>query len=89
LTLARTQSFIETPKSPISVQAVYRRVLEDLMPLAAAKRIDIGVEGQHDASVWGSEMDLTTVIRNLVDNAIRYAPDGGRVDLSVSPPVTR
>ena len=54
------------------------------MPLAAAKRMDIGVEGQQDASVWVSEMDLTTLIRNLVDNAIRYTPDGGRVDLSVS-----
>ena len=84
LTFARTQSVVETPKSPISVQAVYRRVLEDLMPLAAAKRIDIGVEGQQDASAWVSEMDLTTVVRNLVDNAIRYTPDGGRVDLSVS-----
>jgi two-component system OmpR family sensor kinase len=84
LTFARTQSVVETPKSPVSVQAVYRRVLEDLMPLAAAKRIDIGVEGQQDASVWVSEMDLTTVIRNLVDNAIRYTPDGGRVDLAVS-----
>jgi two-component system OmpR family sensor kinase len=84
LTFARTQSSIESPKSPVSVQAVYRRVLEDIMPLAAAKRMDIGVEGQQDASVWVSEMDLTTVIRNLVDNAIRYTPDGGRVDLSVS-----
>jgi two-component system, OmpR family, sensor kinase len=84
LTLARTQSITEPSKSPVSVQAVYRRVLEDLMPLAAAKRIDIGVEGQQDASVWASEMDLTTVIRNLVDNAIRYTPDDGRVDLTVS-----
>jgi two-component system OmpR family sensor kinase len=33
--------------------------------------MDIGVEGQQDASVWVSEMDLTTMIRNLVDNAIR------------------
>ena len=84
LTFARTQSVVETPKSPVSVQAVYRRVLEDLMPLAAAKRIDIGVEGQQNASVWVSKIDLTTVIRNLADNAIRYTPDGGRVDLSVS-----
>jgi two-component system OmpR family sensor kinase len=84
LTFARTQSLVETPKSPVSVQGIYRRVLEDLMPLAAAKRIDIGVEGQQDASVWVSEMDLTTMVRNLVDNAIRYTPDDGRVDLAVS-----
>jgi two-component system, OmpR family, sensor kinase len=84
LTFARTQSLVETPKSPVSVQGIYRRVLEDLMPLAAAKRIDIGVEGQQDASVWVSEMDLTTMVRNLVDNAIRYTPDDGTVDLAVS-----
>ena len=58
LTFARTQSVAESPKSPISVQGIYRRVLEDLLPLAAAKRIDIGVEGRQDALVWVSEMDL-------------------------------
>jgi two-component system, OmpR family, sensor kinase len=84
LTFARTQSLGETPKSPVSIQGIYRRVLEDLLPLAAAKRIDIGVEGQQDASVWVSEMDLTTLVRNLVDNAIRYTPDDGRVDLAAS-----
>ncbi|MDF9773169.1 signal transduction histidine kinase [Pseudomonas baetica] len=30
-----------------------------------------------------SEMDLLILVRNLVDNAIRYTPCGGRVDLSV------
>jgi two-component system OmpR family sensor kinase len=84
LIFARTQSFVDSPKSPVSVQAVYRRVLEDLMPLATAKRIDIGVVGRQDASVWVSEMDLTTVVRNLVDNAIRYTPGNGRVDLAMS-----
>jgi two-component system, OmpR family, sensor kinase len=85
LTLARTQAFSEPPQSAISIQSVYRRVLEDLLPLAAAKEIDLGVEGHQDASVCANELDLFTMIRNLVDNAIRYTPNGGRIDLSVMP----
>ena len=84
LTLAKAQSATNSPKSSISVQAIYRRVLEDLMPLAEAKDIDIGVEGTQDAEVWVSEMDMIAVVKNLVDNAIRYTPEGGKVDLSVS-----
>jgi two-component system OmpR family sensor kinase len=84
LTLARAQSATELPKSPVSVQCVYRRVLEDLMPLADAKHIDIGVEGTQDALVWVCELDVIAVVKNLVDNALRYSPEGGRVDLSVS-----
>lgn len=83
LTLAKAQSVAESPKSPLSVQGVYRRVLEDLMPLADAKHIDVGVEGTQDAQVWVSEADMIAVIKNLVDNAIRYTPVGGRIDLSM------
>lgn len=84
LTLAKAQSATDMPKSPVSVQSIYRRVLEDLMPLAEARHIDIGVEGTQDADVWASELDMIAVVKNLVDNAIRYTPEGGRVDLSVS-----
>ena len=83
LTLARAQSAAESPSPPVSVQGIYRRVLEDLVPLAEVKRIDIGVEGTQDAEVRVSELDMIAVVRNLVDNAIRYTPEGGRVDLSV------
>jgi two-component system OmpR family sensor kinase len=83
LTLAKAQSAADLPKSPVSVQGIYRRVLEDLMPLAEAKHIDIGVEGTQDAEVWASELDMIAVVKNLVDNAIRYTPEGGQVDLSV------
>ncbi len=83
LTFAKVQSAADLPHSPISAQSVYRRVLEDVMPLAEAKHIDIGVEGTQDAQVWASELDMIAVVKNLVDNAIRYTPEGGRVDLSV------
>lgn len=84
LTLAKVQAMPDLPGSPISVQAIYRRVLEDLLPMAQAKDIDIGVEGDQDALVMMSELDLTAVVKNLVDNAIRYTPIGGKVDLSIT-----
>ena len=84
LTLAKAQAAPEQPKSSISVQHIYRHVLEDLLPLAEAKHVDIGVEGEQDAQLWVNELDLIAVVKNLVDNAIRYTSDGGKVDLSIT-----
>ncbi|MDE2369199.1 MAG: two-component sensor histidine kinase [Burkholderiales bacterium] len=84
LGLTRAEAAAALPPAPLSVQAVYRRVLEDLMPLAQAKGIDVGVESAQDARVWVNEIDLMAIVKNLVDNAIRYTPAGGRVDLAVA-----
>lgn len=83
LSFARAQATSEMPAAPVSVQGIYTAVLEDLMPLAEAKGIDIGVESTGDASVDVAQADLFLIVKNLVDNAIRYTPQGGRVDLSV------
>lgn len=87
LTLAKAQAAMERPLSLVSVQHVYRHVLEDLLPLAESKQIDIGVlgkEGAQDTHIWCNELDLMALVKNLVDNAIRYTPEGGQVDLSVT-----
>ena len=81
LTLARIQEPSPEKSVPVSVQKVYRQVLEDLMPLAEVKNIDLGVVGGQDASVMATEVELYTLVKNLVDNAIRHTPHGGRVDL--------
>jgi two-component system OmpR family sensor kinase len=83
LALAAAQSNAERPQTRVSVHEVYRRVLEDLFPLAERKNIDIGVESSEDVQVVINEMDLLILVKNLADNAIRYTPCGGRVDLSV------
>jgi two-component system OmpR family sensor kinase len=83
LALARAQDKPAQAGQTVSVHKVFRQVLEDLMPLADRKQIDIGVTGEGDVVVAASEADLGTVLRNLVDNAIRYTPASGRIDLSV------
>ena len=85
LALARAQQCDEPPVQAVSVQAVYRRVLQALLPLAEARQIDVGVVGEGDAQVRASELDVFTLVKNLVGNAIAYTPVGGRVDLSVQP----
>ena len=84
LALAKAQSPAEQAILPVSIHDIYRRVLEDLMPLAEARHIDIGVEGEQDGLVMISRLDMIAMVRNLVDNAIRYTPEGGRVDMSVA-----
>ncbi|TAL79077.1 MAG: two-component sensor histidine kinase [Burkholderiaceae bacterium] len=85
LALAKVQSMPDahTP-TRTKIQEVIHNVLETVLPLAEAKRIDIGVTGDDNLEVPVSELNLTTLIRNLTDNAIRYTPEGGRVDLSVT-----
>ncbi|CAJ0813078.1 ATP-binding protein [Ralstonia flaminis] len=84
LTLARAQEATGVPESTVPVQRIFRSVLEDLMPLAEAKRLDLGVTTEADAHVYASELDLFVIVRNLVDNAIRYTPAGGSIDLSIA-----
>ncbi|MBV9288093.1 MAG: histidine kinase [Hyphomicrobiales bacterium] len=82
LALARAQTDASEPQ-PVSFVSVFRAVLEDLMPLAEAKDLDVGVTSQQDVVVRWNEVDLTMLVRNLVDNAIRYTPEGGRIDLAI------
>ena len=53
------------------------------MPYAESRQIDLGVEQQDDVRLWVREVELHAVMRNLVDNAIRYSVPGGRVDISL------
>ncbi len=61
------------------LRALAIETVAQLAPAAIKKNIDIEVEGGDEVIVKGTPMLLQVLVRNLVDNAISYTPDGGRV----------
>jgi two-component system OmpR family sensor kinase len=83
LSLARQEPRVETIRAPVPLADIARDVVAELVPLADAKQIDLGISNSQPAVVMGDPDALRTLTRNLVDNAVRYTPAGGRVDVSV------
>jgi two-component system OmpR family sensor kinase len=59
-----------------------RVALAELMPLAEARATDLGMVRSEALRVTGDRDALLVLIANLIDNAVRYAPERGRVDVS-------
>ena len=68
---------------PVNISEIIADSLRDVVPVAAEKEIDIGVVAASSEKVWADPQELRTLIGNLVENAVRYTPKGGIVDLSV------
>jgi two-component system sensor histidine kinase QseC len=84
LTLARLDPDAPLAElKPVSLQTLAQETVAELAPLAMQKGIDVGVANAGDARVSGDSGMLQILLRNLVDNAIRYTNAGGRVDVSV------
>lgn len=82
LSLSKVQMSDVPETYPVSVVKVFKEVMVELLPQAKHKKIDLGVLSSQDCLVMFNEFDLFTVIKNLVDNAIRYTQVGGKVDLA-------
>lgn len=55
----------------------------DFVLIADDKQIDLGIKVEMPALIQGDAESLRIMLNNLVDNAIRYTPNGGLVDISV------
>jgi two-component system OmpR family sensor kinase len=89
LVLARHQANVAEGIAPeqVSLSAIARRALADAAPAAHARRIDLGLghadEGPHVDRISGHADALRILMRNLIDNAVKYTPEGGTVDLEI------
>jgi two-component system OmpR family sensor kinase len=84
LTMARLEpeAAREAP-AEVALEDVAASVLADLEPLAEAKAVELRRGRVEPTRVAGQAEALRTLARNLVDNAIRYTPPGGRIEVSV------
>lgn len=85
LTLARQEPGVaQPPHSTVDLAEVARVVVSEHAPLAAERNIDLGISHEEPASIAGDFEALRVMLGTLIDNAIRYTPPGGTVDVSVS-----
>ena len=73
----------QLPKIDVNLQAIVSDVIQALQPFALEKNIQITTHIADDLSIFANEKLIFTCVRNLVDNAIRYAGQGGHVFIDV------
>lgn len=83
LALARSEAGPGFDPTLTSLDVVTKEVVADLLPLAHSHRTDLGCGRLEAVEVRAGPTELRTLVRNLIDNAIRHGAEGGRVDVDV------
>jgi len=83
LALAKAESPSDHGKDlrVVDLKALADAAARDWAPLALARKIDLGFSLEH-APIRGDPLLLPELIDNLLDNALRYTPEGGAVTVN-------
>ena len=84
LTLARLEAAPGTADTRTDLSRLARRVIADLAGNALAHQQTIELDAPDACELRGDETLLGILLRNLVDNAIRYSPSGARVRVAIT-----
>ena len=70
--------------SAINLTVLIQGILKRLSPLAKRKNIELTYEGKTEVKAEIDEVKLTLAISNLIENGIKYTPEGGSVNITLS-----
>jgi two-component system sensor histidine kinase QseC len=91
LTLARLEATsadasntTSAPPALVDLSALTRRVAASLFPTAQARHQTLELQAAEPCAVAGDEVLLGVLVRNLVDNALRYSPQNSQILVDVS-----
>ena len=84
LTLSRLEGGATAPAGGVDLVALARRVVADAAPRSLDRQQSIELEAGEPCPVQGDATLLAVLVRNLVDNAIRYSPPQARIRVAVA-----
>ncbi|HTH60224.1 MAG TPA: ATP-binding protein [Paraburkholderia sp.] len=83
LALARSEPDSRARMRDVDLHALLEDCVATYAPIAQQRDVDLGIERSEPATLRGDPDGLRVMLNNLLDNATKYTPDGGRVDVSV------
>jgi two-component system OmpR family sensor kinase len=84
LALARSEPDGQSAATPVDLHALLDECVGGSVLVAQQRGVDLGIEASEAATVRGDPNALRVMFNNLIDNATKYTPDGGRVDVCLS-----
>lgn len=81
LALARSEPDGKNATALVDLHALLDECVGASVLLAQQRGVDLGIEASEAATVMGDQNALRVMFNNLIDNATKYTPDGGRVDV--------
>ncbi len=74
---------LQLRQSPINLAQVYQKIGREFAPVVHKRQqmLTIG-DASHVPTIWADGERVIQILRNLVSNAIKYTPDGGRIEIS-------
>jgi two-component system, OmpR family, sensor kinase len=83
LALARAEPIEGAVKEPVDLRTLLADCVAAHTPLAQRRGVDLGFEEAEPATIKGDADALRAMFGNLLDNAVKYTPQGGRVDVTM------